>query len=84
MGKALRKELFSKHGGVSTTSVNTLAARDDLLALSNLLTGWLKNISQLGRIIPYILWQIKFMFETTNQFNHDQASLGWISPIILM
>jgi hypothetical protein len=27
----------------------------------------LKNISQLGRIIPYMKWKIKAMFETTNQ-----------------
>ena len=27
----------------------------------------LKNISQLGRIIPYMKWKITFMFETINQ-----------------
>ena len=30
-------------------------------------TTILKHISQLGRSIPYMKWNIKFMFETTNQ-----------------
>ena len=37
-------------------------------------SGWwffatpLKNMSSsMGRIIPFLLWKIKFMFETTNQ-----------------